>query len=477
MKYSFYVDKKKNNLDNKELIVIPQYPIINDPEESILKLKLINFKFLNNIYNISNNLMNNKFNIRKTTKTFTFTYGGSELFLNDTGFFDANNALLVDEVIDITLHQSTITYDNTSLTYYNTADITDDTASYWENILKDTVDGSTRKMKLQDTYVNFIEITSDERITSFDITFYRDSSISSPVSIDIVLQKYNTLSGLWDNIDIETLSFAILNVDEEQISKTFSAIDATNSISPSPDDKYRITSNTGSVPFPLYIIKLQANKQIPIFDNGTEDSPIENTIIIPDGFYKISTLKKILNDLLTSYKISISFNEYTNKIKFTNDNTTFTPTIEDLIDNNFKLDLVIPNIENLKENLGITDSYEQYIPIPFNSYFEGNTHVNLMNFSKIIIVTNLAFKNKTHNDILNNGNVYGRGIGDVLCWIDSDIAPFSCINYTNYERVDYELQNNHINYITFRFYNEKSQELYLDNCLINFEIIKEKIMI
>ena len=64
MKYSFYVDKKKNNLDNKELIVIPQYPIINDPEESILKLKLINFKFLNNIYNISNNLMNNKFNIR-----------------------------------------------------------------------------------------------------------------------------------------------------------------------------------------------------------------------------------------------------------------------------------------------------------------------------------------------------------------------------------------------------------------------------
>jgi hypothetical protein len=477
MKYSFYVDKKKNNLDNKELIVIPQYPIINDPEESILKLKLINFKFLNNIYNISNNLMNNKFNIRRTTKTFTFTYGGSELFLNDTGFFDANNVLLVDEVIDITLHQSTITYDNTSLTYYNTADITDDTASYWENILKDTVDGSTRKMKLQDTYVNFIEITSDERITSFDITFYRDSSISSPVSIDIVLQKYNTLSGLWDNIDIETLSFAILNVDEEQISKTFSAIDATNSISPAPNDKYRITSNTGSIPFSLYIIKLQANKQIPIFDNGTEDSPTENTIIIPDGFYKISTLKKTLNDLLTSYKISISFNEYTNKIKFTNDNITFIPTEADLIDDNFKLDLVIPNIENLKENLGITDSYEQYIQIPYNSYFEGNTHVNLMNFSKIIIVTNLAFKNKTHNDILNNGNVYGRGIGDVLCWVDSDIPPFTCINYTNYERVDYELQNDHINYITFRFYNEKSQELYLDNCLINFEIIKEKIMI
>ena len=60
MKYSFYVDKRKNNLNNKELVVIPQHPIINDPEESILKLKLLNFKFLNNIYNISNDLVNNK---------------------------------------------------------------------------------------------------------------------------------------------------------------------------------------------------------------------------------------------------------------------------------------------------------------------------------------------------------------------------------------------------------------------------------
>ena len=470
MKYSFYVDKRKNNLNNKELIVIPQHPIINDPEESILKLKLLNFKFLNNIYNISNDLVNNKFNIRRTTKTYTITGYTGELYLTDEGFFNDQNQLIVNEVIDVTSHKSTITYDNTSLTYYNTSTITDDTSNYWVNILNNTVD-TNRKMELQGTYVNFFEITSqNESIFSFNITFYKDQNISgSTTDVDIVLQKYNTSTTFYDNIETQTLTFQ--NAGAQQISKTFTT---TN---PEANDIYRIASNTGSVPFNIYLVKLQANKKIPVFDNGTVNTPTENTITIPDGFYKTSTLKKTLNDLLISYKISISFNEYTNKIKFTNDNTTFTPTADDLIDENYQIDLVIPNIENLKENLGIITSYQQYIQIPFNSYFEGDTHVNLMNFSKIIIVTNLAFKNKTHNDILNNGNVYGRGIGDVLCWVNADIPPFTCINYDNYERVDYELQNNHINYITFRFYNEKSQELFLDNCLINFEIIKEKIMI
>ncbi len=61
--------------------------------------------------------MNNQFNIRRYSKTYTFSYGGSLLFLTDTGFFNAQNTLLVNEVIDIALHQSTITFNNTSLTY------------------------------------------------------------------------------------------------------------------------------------------------------------------------------------------------------------------------------------------------------------------------------------------------------------------------------------------------------------------------
>ena len=460
--WDFYLDKRKNNKKDEYVDIILDYPIEID-EGEYLKVKLVDFKFLNNLYNISSTLMNNAFNIRRYSKTYTYVYGGSELFLTDTGFFDDQNALLVTETIDIPTHQSSITYDNTTLTYYNTADITDDTASYWQNILNDSVDVS-RKMKLHDTYIYFIEIISNERITSFDCVFYRDTSISSPVSIDIVLQKYNTLSGFWDNIDIETLSFAILNVNEEQISKTFTTI------SPEPNDKYRITSNTASVPFTLYILKLQADKQIPIYDAGTIDTPVIHTITIPDGFYKASTYKNTLNDLLTSYKITTSIDSLTNKIKFANDNITFVPTIADLVDDNYQIDLVIPNIPNMLENIGITN-YQEYINVPFNSYFESDTHINLINLSKMIITTNLNFQNKTHNEII-KGNEIHRGLGNILCWIDTDIAPFSCVKYNNWDDLCYKIVNKHITSIRLNFYSEKSQPIYIDNGLFHLQVKK-----
>jgi len=463
--FDFYIDKNKNNKYNTELSVIPHYPILNDYEESLIKIKLLDFKFLNTFYNISATLVNNQFNIRRTSKTYTITGYTGELFLTDEGFFNDQNALIVNEVIDVTLHKSTITYDNTSLTYYNTSLITDDTLSYWVNILNTTPD-TNRKMELQGEYVNFFEITSqDEPIYSFNITFYKDENISgSTTDVDIILQKYNNNTAIWDTVQTQTLTFQ--NAGSQQISQTFTT---TN---PLANDQYRIASNTGSVPFNIYLVKLQADKKIAVFDNGTEDIPTQNTITIPDGFYKASNFRKKLNELLTSYKITVSIDEYTNKIKLTNDNTTFSPTEDDLINENFKLELVIPN-NNMRDNLGITiNSYEPFILIPFNSYYEGDTHINLMNFSKIIITTNLSFRNKTHNDILNNANPYCKSFGNILTWIDADDAPYTCIKYKNYENVEYEIVNDHINYISFRFYNENSQELFLDNALLHFQIKK-----
>lgn len=463
MIYNYYIDKRKNNKSDDFIDIHLEHPIETTNYE-YLKVKLCDFKFLNNIFNISGNLMNNKFNIRRYSKTYINTgYGGGELFLTDEGFFNDQNALLVNEVIDITQHKSTITYDNTSLTYYNTATITDDTQSYWINILNSTPD-TNRKMELQDSYVNFIEITSDERISSFDITFYKDQNISgSTTDIDIVLKKYNTNTGLWNNVETQTLTFQ--NAGAQQIFKTFTTI------SPAPNDKYRIVSNTGSIPFALYIIKLQADKQIPLFDNGTINSPVEHTITIPDGFYKSSNFKTTLNDLLLSYKLTISIDQYTNKLKITNDNPTFTPTLDDLIDENYQLDLVIPNIPNMLENWGINNSYQTYIPVPFNSYYESDTHINLINLSKIIITTDLNFQNKTHNEII-KGNEIHRGFGNILCWVDTDEAPYTCIKYRNYEDLTYRIENRHIKTIRLRFYNEKSQPLVLDNSLLHLQIIK-----
>jgi len=461
--YDFYIDKRKNNKKDEYIDLILDYPIEID-EGEYLKVKLVDFKFLNNLYNISSTLMNNAFNIRRYSKTYTYVYGGSELYLTDTGFFDDQNALLVNEVIDITTHQSSITYDNTTLTYYNTADITDDTASYWVNILNATPDVG-RKMKLHDTYIYFIEITSDERIISFDCVFYKDTHVgASTTAVDIVLQKYNTSTTTWDIVQTNTITFQN-SVPQEQISSAFTTT------TPEPNDKYRITSNTASIPFTLYILKLQADKQIPIYDAGTIDTPVIHSITIPDGFYKASTYKNTLNDLLTSYKITTSIDTLTNKIKFANDNITFVPTIDDLVDDNYQIDLVIPNIPNMLENLGITTSYQEYINVPFNSYYESDTHINLINLSKMIITTNLNFQNKTHNEII-KGNEIHRGLGNILCWIDTDIAPFSCVKYNNWDDLCYKIVNKHITSIRLNFYSEKSQPIYIDNGLFHLQIKK-----
>ena len=463
MIYDFYVDKKRFHKQDSFVDIILDYPI-DVTEYEYLRVKLCDFKFLNNIYNISSSLMNNQFNIRRYSKTYTITGYTGQLFLTDEGFFDDQNALLVSETIDTTLHQSTITYDNTSLTYYNTSLITDDTLSYWVNILNDTPD-TNRKMELQDSYGNIFEIASDEIIYSFDVTFLREGNISSPSSVGIVLQKYNTATTLWDTINTQTITFSIINVNTEQISQTFTTT------SPLADDKYRIVSNTGSIPFALYIIKLQANKQIPVFDAGSIDAPVQHTITIPDGFYKASNLKTTLNDLLSNYKLTASVDNITNKLKIANDNPTFIPTIDDLVDDNYQLDLVIPNIPNMLENFGITSSYQQYINVPFNSYYEGDTNINLINLSKIVITTNLNFDQKTHNDLI-RGNDMFRGFGNILCWVDADQAPMTCINYRNYEDLSYRVSNRHVNFIRLSFYSEKSQPLHIDNGLIHLQIKK-----
>ncbi|MDH5796787.1 MAG: hypothetical protein OEY79_04550 [Anaplasmataceae bacterium] len=460
--YNYYIDKRKNNKLDDFIDIHLEHPIETTNYE-YLKVKLCDFKFLNNIFNISGNLMNNKFNIRRYSKTYTYTFS-SELYLTDYGFFDDQNALLVSETIDTTLHKSTISYDDITLTYYNTSDITDDTQSYWVNILKNTTNGSTRKMEIRENDSLFEIKSQNNTITSFDCIFYKDTNVSgSTTNVDIILQKYNTSNSLWDNIQTETLTFQ--NSGAQEISQTFTTT------SPALNDKFRIICNTSSLPFDLYVIKLQADKQIPIFDSGTINSPVEHTITIADGFYKSSNFKNTLNDLLSSYKLTASIDQYNNKLKIINNNPTFVPTIEDLIDDNYQLDLIIPNIQNMLENWGINDSYQTYIPVPFNSYYEGDTHINLINLSKIIITTDLNFQKNTHNEII-KGNEIHRGFGNILCWIDTDEAPYTCIKYRNYEDLTYRIENKHISTIRLRFYNEKSQPLILDNALLHLQIIK-----
>jgi hypothetical protein len=463
--HNFYLDKRKTNKLDEHIDIILDYPIeVRDDE--YLKVKLCDFKFLNNIYNISSTLMNNQFNIRRYSKTYTYQFG-SGFYFDDTGFFNDQNALIVDEVVQSNFNVSKIAYNDLTLTYYNVNTITDDTASYWKNILNNTTDSATRKMRIEKDNSYFqLKIDNDDILTKLKLSVFKDTYVGASLNVDFKLQYYNTNTTAW--VDLTTNTFTFVSGAQNPTEEL------TNTLTiPSPQyyNEYRLICDTASLPFDLYITKLQGEKQIPIFDSGTVNTPVENTITIPDGFYKASNLKTTLNDLLTTYKITTTIDPITNKIKFSNDNTTFTPTIEDLIDDNFQLDLVIPNIQNMKENLGITDSYQQYIPIPFNSYYESDTHINLINLSKIIITTNLNFQYKTHNEFI-TGNDIHRGFGNILTWINADEAPLTCIKYRNYEDLSYKIENKHITSIRLMFYNEKGQPLILDNALIHLQIKK-----
>lgn len=458
--YNYYIDKRsKNKLDDFVDIHL-EHPIETTDYE-YLKVKLCDFKFLNNIYNISSILMNNQFNIRRYSKTYTYQFGGSELYFDDTGFFDDENVLTATETIDGAANTDTITNSELSLVYHH--ELVNE-ISYWVNILNTTYD-TNRKMILEQNNKYFEIISNDNnRIESVDITLYKNSYTGNPVPLTIKLQRFNTTTNVYDDIDTENTSF-FCDVEEEF--KVFSL----TYVNPEPTNKYRIICDTGSLPFTLYIVKLQANKQIPVFDSGTINSPVIHTITIPDGFYKSSNFKTTLNDLLSNFNLTSSIDQYNYKLKISNDNAAFSPTITELIDDNFQLDLIIPNIPNMLENWGITNSYQSYITIPFNSYYESDTHINLINLSKIIITTDLNFQQKSHNEII-KGNEIHRGFGNILTWIDTDQAPMTCIQYRNYENLSYKIVNKHIKTITLRFYNEKSQPLNLDNSLFHLQIHK-----
>jgi hypothetical protein len=312
--------------------------------------------------------------------------------------------------------------------------------------------------------LKYIEVvdTSNRAITYFNLSFMKPTTIAQDTIVTFKIQRFNDTTNQYEDASTLNLTFT----QNELYYYDYIMYLST----PKQSSKYRLICDTITT-FETYVTRFRAFRETYAFDDGTlSNTPIETTLTIPDGFYKASTFTSTLNTLLNNFNCNCNINPYTNKLKIINNND-FTPTPSSLIDYNAVLDLVLPNIENMKENWGINESYQQYINIPLNSYYESDTNINLLNLSKIIITTNLNFTNKTHNDLI-KGNNLATGIGNILHWIDNDEPPFTCINYHNNENIDYKIENKFIQNIRLSFYNEKCQELILDNCLLHLQIKK-----
>jgi hypothetical protein len=248
----------------------------------------------------------------------------------------------------------------------------------------------------------------------------------------------------------------------------------------------------GNVPYKYYKVKI-LSRSYPYGDNvirldkmqfykaetiatTTAQSLITSYVSVTDGFYNIDNLITTINanSASTNAKIAFAKQNYTNKIIISNSLPIQTFTNPILYNNDAGTiteirTLIFPNLTTAN----MYGFYERLVPLN-NAPVVSDTYLNIMNFSKIIISTNLTFSNSTHNEIQNDGSIYTNGIGNILEWIDADEIPLSCIKYKNLEGIVNKLDNRFISQFKLIFCTEKSLPLILDNMLLHLQIIKYK---
>jgi len=484
MIYDFYIDKQANNKGEKVLQLKPLYPIeLSDNE--FATIKLCDFSYLNNQYNISDNLKNNTLVLKRTEYSYGITIGTNTSYTElATEFFESTSGNEDDLLTDVTSTFANNLYTITRGTnpnyklYYASTNSSYTIPNFLDNV-KD-VNDATKSL-------DFIENDNEIIIETIDIT---NCPIVKTITFDI--HKHNTnavISGMTfemqvfasnDNVNYTRLQattlatsyidFTLGSTTKEIITNTF---DITNNL-PYKYYKFKLNNiyyDVGDADYANYQAVMNDFKLARLLLNEIEyttstiptiGATTDTNLTLSDGFYNSTTLINRLNTLFQPYNVVITIDTYTNKLIFTN---TQNYKINSINSNpNGKLQLHFLN-QNIKDNYGSDVDIIELVA-------GANTlqrNINLTNFAKLIISTSLNHHNKTHNEII-NGNELSTGIGNILAWISNDYIPFSYINYVNNEQLEYRIDNKSINNIVMSFYNEKSQQLMIDNALLHLQI-------
>jgi len=480
--YSFYIDKAKNNKNSNHIDVNIPYPIIANNKEK-LSIKMIDFKYLNNVYNISPELQNNTITLRKERDTYNPTITSQLRLPLDTILFKADlpTVLKDDAVLDVSvaLNKQTITSGNYKITYFNSY-ITNN-FNYFKNVF--ILDNQTNKI-IQFANPDSYFILETSVIQDMVITGYSFAVSNSTSNNEITTTFIITIQGSNDNITYTTIQ----KTEETDNDVIFPMYNNIANFTKKSTNAYRDLTNNQS--YKYYKISFttsqQSNSNILDLTNlqfryapynlvlsTVPTTPLNIQMTIPEGFYKSSTFIKTINDLLEPHYIKATLSPLTNKIELLNttpiQNPVSTLTYVSYI-------VILPTAiitfsnQNIKTTYGI-DS--EQITLQRNIAYIANNNINLTNFSKLIITTALNFHNKTHNEIV-QGSDNATGIGNILTCIDNDEVPFSYIKYTNHEMLQHKLGNKSISNIRFSFYNERSNEVHLSDAFIHFQIVKSK---
>jgi hypothetical protein len=464
IQYNFYIDKNKDNKYNNYIDVKLDHPIICQSDE-YLKIKLLDVQYMNNMYNISSYLQNNIIKLVRRPYIYLDT---TEMSIFTDIYFD----------IETYNGTTTLSYDTTNNIQFITG--TNYKIHYKDDQIVDGVDefdnvfaGNSQQELSFNEFENYIIV---EKLDTNNTDYLREvtygmKKITSTITVEVTYRL--KVEGSFDNVTYTTIP--IMTADDELI--TFDAASQLNDIV----TKFRIDlvnrinykyykfsidgslENTSSIlnDFALNTLKLFSWTAVPY----TIGADVTTDLVIPDGFYKSSSYVAKIKELITPYSMNITLDSLTNKVSITHslvDNIKYPYT-----DPNGRIVLKLPS-HNTRDNIGINNETNTLV---VNTPLIGDTNIDLVNYKKVIIATDLDFTNKTHNDLI-RGNDDATGVGNILLWIDNDEAPFTCIKYKNYEDSSYRIENKTINNILFTIYNEKSQKLDLDNMLIHFEIQK-----
>jgi len=468
--YNFFIEK--NNYNTNELMIRPDYPIECNNQER-LGIKLVDFKYLNSQYNISTALYNNTFNvisyfsayvINNTTNVPETNYDVEEHFIGySTTFLDgATRSFSSGSKIE--------TLTGTDYTFYYFANSTINQAYLQPSNFRPTYNTNFVRFDAPTLNPHYITVYKNNTETHADAFILQKVYVrmlfpddNNPLTQNLTLTW--SVHGSYDNISFNVLSVSnnLLTIDVGFINGQ-ATINVNNN---TPYKYYRVFISNRSITYTNNILKLDKMyfyKAETTITNVPENTTY-NPVTVADGFYNIDNLITTINanSVLANAKVSFAKQDYTNKIIINNTTAlATTPSVEIRT-------LVFPN----NSTANMYGFKNRLIPLN-NAPIISDTYVNIMNFSKIIISTDLAFSIKTTNDISSDGSPYTKGIGNILEWVDTDDIPFTCIKYKNVENIVHKIDNRFISQFKLLFCTEKSLPLILDNFIIHLQIIKYK---
>lgn len=487
----FYIDTS-TAINKDDINIILPHPIVI-PETSKAYITIKNFTMLNSIYNISSDLLNNTFTIISTIQNYIKNKSGNGVALFDSALiFNTTNPDIYHPKVGIISWNATTKFETLTtmafnIYYYNTYITTTNTnvsnnTSYLKNIFDPNQLNITNYVRINsEGYIIFKKNTTPNNgdfLKTIQIA-KKYTKPSNPVySLTSAIDTY-TAYGSYDGInwveatnylDFYTMVWTTQDLTLATVTKTitfgvefdydYTYYKITFASTQNTDANYAYFEYTK-----CYLSKYQTTEVV-----ATDQTQLTTNYTIPDGVYSINSLNNYLNSAfsLNGYNnLKASYIDYNYKWVLANNETAYLYSGLNTQDLQFNLNFIFNKKLSVMLGSGGNDNIFNFNFGRVGSFTSPKT-INLSSFKKLLITSNLKL---THTPITNLYNTdKSEGVGDVLLWIDKDVAPFEYVNWTNPTDYHVEIDNKNINNINIKILNEFKQSLIIPSYLICFNI-------